>query len=344
MSLLQGIPPAFLALWPLSLAAGVDLYLTLFFLGVAPATSWWDQPMPGALGELHSPGVLIMVGGFYLLEVVAERWPLSALFWNAFHAIIRPVAGALLALLLLDGQPPEVVVPGAILAGAIASAAQAVRAGGSTLLWITGTSAPRPGLVSAGEDVGVLGLVALLLDHPAWAAAVAIVLILLGFPTAGSQMRAFAFASRLAWGRLWRTLGRARWTDPGDFPSWVRRALSGDVMAPGGGLRGSQAGGYRLPGAPRFTTGWVVVRGDDPAFVYRRSGGPGLVELGRLGASRVREGPLFRRVDLGREGPPARLYFGLDGPGSEALETEFLVDRDRAGAADEPFDRGNRLM
>jgi hypothetical protein len=325
VSVLQGVPPALLALFPLSLAAGVDLYLTLFFLGVAPATSWWDGPMPGALGELHSAGVLVMVGGFYVLELAAERWPLGALFWNALHAIIRPLAGALLALLLLDGQPLEILVPGAIVAGVIASGAEAARSGGSTLLWLTGASSPHPLLVSAAEDVAVLGLVALLLDHPGWATLVSIVLIAAVLPVAGSQIRAFIFAARLALGRLWRALGRARWSDPEDFPGWVRRALSDDVMAPGGGLRGSQAAGYRLPGAPRFATGWVVVRGDDPAFVYRARRRSGLVELGRLGASTVEEGPFFRRVDLGTDGRgSARLYFGLDGPGREALRSEFL--------------------
>ena len=90
---------------PLALAAGVDLYLTLLFIGAAPTMGLWEAPLPGALSDLDSPGVLIMVGTFYVLEFAAERFPPAALLWNAFHAIIRPVSGTLLALLILDGQP-----------------------------------------------------------------------------------------------------------------------------------------------------------------------------------------------------------------------------------------------
>ncbi len=325
MSVLQGFSPAVLALCPLSLAAGVDLYLTLFFLGVAPATSWWGDPMPGALGELHSTGVLVVVGGFYVLELIVERWPLGGLVWNALHAVIRPVAGALLALLLLQGQPAHVLIAGTIVAALLASLAQVVRSGGSTLLWLAGTSSPHPLLVSAAEDVGVLGLLSLVLDHPDWAALASIALIVASLPLAGSQIRAFLFAVRLAWGRAWQVLGSARWTDPEDFPRWVRRIVEDDATAPTGALRGSPAASFGLPGAPRFTTGWVVVRGDDPAFVYRAMRGRGLVELGRLAASAVEEDTLFRRVDLVHHGErPACVYFGLDGPGRKALRIEFL--------------------
>ena len=113
MSLLDGIPPELLVLPPLALAAGVDLYLTLLSSGPLPGPGWWDT-LPGALGDLGAPGVVLIVGSFYLLEFLAEAWPSAALFWNAFHAIIRPLAGALLALLLLDGQSASVVVPGAV--------------------------------------------------------------------------------------------------------------------------------------------------------------------------------------------------------------------------------------
>lgn len=325
MSVIQGLSPALLALLPLSLAAGVDLYLTLFFLGVAPATAWWGGPMPGALGELHSTGVLIMVGGFYLLELTAERWPLGALVWNACHAIIRPLAGALLALLLLEGQPTRILVPGVIVAALLASVAQVVRSGGSTLVWLSGASSPRSLLVSAAEDVGVLGLVSLTLDHPAWATVASIAVILSSLPFAGSQIRALTFATRLAWGRIWQALDRPRWRDPEEFPRWVQRALSGDVAAPGGGMRGSRGAGFRLPGGPRFATGWLVVRGDEPAFVFRGMRGPRLIEMGTLTASAVEEGSLFRRVGLDREGSrPTSVYLGFDGPGQEALKIEFL--------------------
>ena len=322
MNALQAIPPEFLVLPPLALAAGVDLYLTLLLLGAAPSTGWWGS-LPGALGDLHSTGVLVMAGSFYLMELAAEGWPSAALFWNAFHAIIRPLAGALLALLLLDGQPLTVVVPGAAVAGLMASAAHAARTGGGVLFWLDSAKHPNRVLVALLEDVAVLGLVVLLLDQPLWALAAAGVIVSASLRVAGSQVRAFAFAVRLVWARAWQTLGQPRWDDPESFPRWVRDALAGDVMAPGGGLRGCPAGGHRLPGAPRFATGWVVVRGDTPLFVYPRRGGLGSVDLGTLHADEVSESAFFRRVALSSGGGPANLYVGLDGPGIESLRAEF---------------------
>lgn len=322
VSPLPEVSVAFLALAPLALAAGVDLYLTLLFLGAAPALGWWDT-LPGALGDLNSTGVLIMVGAFYILEILAEIYPSTALFWNAFHAIIRPLAGALLALLLLDGHPLGTVIPGALLAGVLSSAAHATRTGGGVLFWLDSRRVPRRGLVTALEDAAVLGMVVLVLDRPLWGLGAAVAVALVAIRVVGSPVRAFAFAVGLVWARVWLTLGHPRWTDPEDFPAWVRDALEGDVMAPGGGLRGSPAAGHRLPGAPRFATGWVVVRGDTPLFVYRRWARTLRVALGALRARDVAESAFFRRVELGGAASP-NLYFRLDGPAPESLRAEFL--------------------
>ena len=235
---------------PLAIAAGIDLYLTLLFLGVMPTTTWWSEPLPGALGDLDSLAVMIMLGSFYLLEFAAERFPTPTLVWNAFHTVIRPVSVALLALLLLDGQAPLVIAFGAVIAGALASAAHSIRSGASILRWLGSSPAPHPLLTSLVEDVVVLGLVALVIDQPTWALAAGVLLAVGGSVGGVSRVRAFIFAVRLAAGRVFQTLGVRRWTNTEHFPRWVRTALEGDVMAPGGGLRGSPVGAQRLPGAP----------------------------------------------------------------------------------------------
>lgn len=329
MSSLPALPPELLALPPLALAAGVDLYLTLLFLGAAPTLGWWPT-LPGSLGDLDSLGVLLIVGGFYLFEFLAERWPSGALLWNAFHAIIRPLAGALLALLLLDGQPAHVQAAGAVIAGALAAGAHATRTGGGVLQWLDAAAHPNRLLVAILEDVSVLGMITLLLDAPEWALGLSVLVIAVASPLVGSQVRAFAFAVRLVWARAWGTLSQPRWEGPDDFPGWVRNALEGDVMAPGGGLRGSPAAGYRLPGAPRFSMGWVVVRGDTPLFVFpRRWRRVGRVDLGTLRAVDVSPNAFFRRMKLQDPSAPpgpasSSLYFGLNGPGEESLRAEFL--------------------
>ena len=324
---MDGLPPELIVLLPLAVAAGIDLYLTLLFLGAAPTTSWWSQPLPGALGDLDSPGVLIMVGTFYLLEVSAERYATSRLVWNAFHAIIRPVAGALLALLLLDGEPPWLAFGGAVVAGAVASFAHAVRSGGAIVRWLGSARSPHVLLVSMLEDTIVVGLAVLSIDLPWYALGVGVLLVGGAAATAGlAHARAFGFAVRLAVARVSQTLTQRRWMGPDEIPGWVRRALEDDPLAPGGGLRGSPAGAHRLPGAPRFATGWIVVRGGSPLFVYRRRKAPAAVDLGPLVADGVLETAFFRRVDLHTSsGAAARVFFGVNGPSEASLRAEFML-------------------
>jgi hypothetical protein len=120
---------------------------------------------------------------------------------------------------------------------------------------------------------------------------------------------------------------------PEEIPPWVRRALESDILAPGGGLRGSPAGAHRLPGAPRFTTGWIVIRGGSPLFVFPRNflpvragGAARWVDVGPLKGERVVEAGFFHRVDLRTEaGAPACVFFGVDGPSVESLRTEFVL-------------------
>ncbi len=326
------LPAELLILAPLALAAGVDLYLTLLLIGAAPTTPWWDPPLPGALGDLDSPGVLLMVGTFYILEFLAERRAPAGLLWNAFHAAIRPIAGALIALLLLDGAALPVMLSGAVLAGALTSLAHAVRSGGFVVRWLGSVTSPHVLLVSLLEDTIVIGLVVLALDAPRWALGVAGTLALVGLIRSPSHARAFAFAVRLAAARAFQTFTHRRWMGPEEIPLWVRRALEGGTLAPGGGLRGSPAAAHRLPGAPRFTAGWIVIRGGSPLFVFPGSIVPGrvggrarTVELGGLTGERVVERGFFRRIDLATaEGSSACVFVGLDGPSVESLNTEFL--------------------
>lgn len=320
------VGPELLVLPPLAVSAGIDLYMTLLFLGASPTIGLWDRPLPGALGDLDSPGVLLVVGTTYLLEFTAERYAPSTLVWNAFHAIIRPVSGALLALLLLDGQPLVIVVSGALVAGLLASLAHAVRSGGAVVRWLGAADAPHPLLVSLLEDTLVVGIVALALDLPAWSLAATGVLSLLVAPRAPSDIRAFAFAVRLAVGRVFQTLTRRRWLGPDELPEWVRGALDDDdVLAPGGALRGSPVGAHRLPGSPRFVTGWVLVRGGSPVLVFRRRRGTERLVLGRFATREVLERSFYRRVDLQTvDEDTGCVFFSLNGPSAASLRAEFL--------------------
>src|SRR5690606_29750819 len=153
------IPPELWLLLPLAVAAGIDLYLTLLLIGAAPTLPWWTDPLPGALGDLDAPAILMVLGIVYIAEFAAERRPSSALVWNGVHALIRPVSSALLAALLLHGQGPSVLFGGSLAAGLVSWWAHAVRSGGAILRWLDPEPDPSVLLVSMFEDVLVLALV-----------------------------------------------------------------------------------------------------------------------------------------------------------------------------------------
>lgn len=319
------LPPELWLLLPLALAAGIDLYLTLLVIGAAPTMPWWDHPLPGALSDLDASTILIVVGIVYILEFAAERRPTSALIWNAVHALIRPVSGALLAALLLHGQGPALVLGGALAGGWIASFSHAVRSGGAIVRWLDPAPDPNPLLVSTLEDTLVLGLVVASIEAPPVALGAALVLSLLAAPRALTSTRAFLFAIRFAASRVLQSFRQRTWRRADQLPPWVRATLADDIMAPGGGLRGARAAVLRMPGLPRFTTGWIVVRGDDPAFVYGR--GDRQVDLGSLRAVEVVEHDFFRSLELRDEADHAvRIIFFVNGPGPAALAAEFGLE------------------
>jgi len=318
------LAPEILILPPLAVAAGVDLYLTLLLIGAAPTLGLWPLPLPGALGELDSTSVLITVGIFYVLEFAAERFPPAALAWNAFHAIIRPVSGALLALLVLEGQPITVILSGAAAGAALASAAHGMRSGASVLRWLGAGVAPSILLVSLAEDVFVAGLVSLSLDIPSVAVGITALAALLLLREMSSLLRAFAFAVWLAVGHVFRPLRQRRWTGVDEMPPWLARALEDDdLFAPGGALRATRAAGWRLGGRRRFQVGWVVVRGGAPLFASRRYGSTVCVDLGTFGVQALMDEGLYRRIDLVTDGPAPFVLLGSDGPSTEALRAEF---------------------
>lgn len=278
-----------------------------------------------------------MLGSFYVLEFVAERWPATGLVWNAFHAVIRPLAGSLLALLLLEGRPAGVAAAGAVMAGLLASLAHVARTGRGVLRWLGAKPHPNALLVAILEDVLVLGAIVLLLDAPRWALVASTLLLLTSLPAGGSHVRAFAFAVRLAASRVWTGFGSSGWQAPGSFPNWLEGALEGHVEQTGTGLRGSPAGAHGLPGAPRFVTGWVVVGSDTGVFAYRKARRSVSVDLTRLRPGAVSRRSFFRGVTMGDPATPAHLYFGRDGPAPESLVSELL---DRAAGRNQDQDPG----
>ena len=326
LELVSPLPPLdqVAALLPLALAAGLDLPLTLLLLGSALSLGFQSAP-PGELSQLAIPHVLVMAGVLWIVEAWAERRPISALGWNLAQGIVRPMAGALLALLLVPDAALVWRVFAATIAALVALWAQAGRTGWRLLLDLAGARRPSRLLVSAAEDAGAIALVALLLDTAVAASALTLVTFALAMAWARPSVRAYRFGLQLVWGGTWGVLSPRRWSEPARFPSWVTRALSGDTVV-GGGLRGTRAGALAHPGLDVFHGGWVVVRGGTPLFLYRRGRATHTVDLGVGRAVQVVEHQIHNRVELeDGQGRTYALCFPWDGPRIEGLEAEFLV-------------------
>jgi hypothetical protein len=309
-------------LLPLSLAAGVDLYLTLLFLGLSARLGW--APPPGELSDLAVPAVLGMAALLYAVERWIESSALGAVFWNAAHTIIRPLAGALLAVMALSDVPDAARWAGAVAAFALTLAAHVTRSGWGLLLTLMPVPFRTRVLVTVAEDAAVLALLSLLLDAPPAAVALSALVMLAGLRWGFSASSAFSFSLRLLWDSARALLSHRRWRGPERFPGWIRRALDDPALASEGGLRGSPAGAVNLPGVGLFRRGWVVVRGGSPVFLYRWRSAAHAMDLASGRAVAVTSAPLHNRVDLGpTDGRALALYFSLDGPELEDLRSQF---------------------
>jgi Domain of unknown function (DUF4126) len=151
-------------------ASGLNLYATVFLLGLAGRLGWTDTP-----DQLQSNLVLGLAAAAYAVEFVADKIPYLDNAWDAVHTFIRPVGAAWLAGVLAGDATwthrPWVPVTSALLALSSHGAKATTRAAVNV--------SPEPFsniALSLTEDATVGAMVALALTHPALAAVVAIVL------------------------------------------------------------------------------------------------------------------------------------------------------------------------
>jgi hypothetical protein len=150
----------------LAALSGYSLYLTVFSTGLAIHFGWIHlAPQFESLSVLADPGILIVSGILFALEFLADKIPWVDSVWDAVHTVIRPVGGALLATRALGHASPMFEVIVALLGGAMSFASHSLKA--STRLVVNGSPEPFSNIaVSAGENVMVVGALALLWHYP----------------------------------------------------------------------------------------------------------------------------------------------------------------------------------
>jgi hypothetical protein len=165
----------------LATLSGYSLYLTVFATGLSIHLGWVHlAPQFASLLVLGDPIVLILSGILFLLEFLADKIPWVDSVWDAVHTVIRPLGGAFLAVRALGPTNPTFEVIVALLGGAMSFASHSLKA--STRLVVNSSPEPFSNVaVSAGENILVLGAIALLWHYPVIVFSVCVVLFALIF-------------------------------------------------------------------------------------------------------------------------------------------------------------------
>ncbi|MEU4113653.1 DUF4126 domain-containing protein [Kitasatospora sp. NPDC028055] len=172
------------------LASGINAYAVVLLLGLLGRFAGAES-VPHALERTD---VLVAAAVLFLLEAVADKIPYVDTVWDAVHTVIRPIAGAVVGVLIASADPGSLseVAAGAM-GGTTALVTHLVKA--SLRMAVNTTPEPFSNIaVSLTEDLSVAGLVTLAIFHPWAAASIAAVLLLVGLLLvwlAVSRIRAF---------------------------------------------------------------------------------------------------------------------------------------------------------
>jgi hypothetical protein len=175
----SAIPLAFTASW----ASGINPYLLVLLMGLIGRFSDWAVP-----AGLERTDVLIVFAVLAVIDTIADKVMLVDSAWDAINTAIRPIAGAVVAVLIAS---PSVDLPTAVIAAAGGTVALITHLAKATTRIAVNTS-PEPAsnvAVSVVEDVAVAGTVALAVINPWAAATVALVLLVAGVAIALAVLR-----------------------------------------------------------------------------------------------------------------------------------------------------------
>lgn len=198
---------------------GINLYLTLFLLGLSLRAGWLAVELFPGIHLLANPVVLTVVGLLYLLETVTDKVPMIDSFWDLLHSVIRPAGAVILALAVMGDAEPAYQVLAGIIAGVAGLSTHLAK----TTLRLRINASPEVHtniLTSLAEDALVAGLFALTVRHPfsgliACGALVGLILLLVPRLTASARASLF-----FMWRKL-RLPGGAHATGAVEIPARV---------------------------------------------------------------------------------------------------------------------------
>jgi hypothetical protein len=314
----------------LACLAGINLYLTVFVSGLAIHFHWITlAPAYQSLEALGDPVIITIAGILYFLGFFADKIPWIDSAWDAVHTVIRPIGGALLAIQVLGHSSPTFTVIVALLAGSTSLITHTAKA--ATRLATNTSPEPFSNIaLSFGEDVAVLGGLALIHYSPALALSIFALAIAAFLYFAPKVLRAM---KAKIWLALKKLNGPAELSVPVKLPLTLparfasvfsRQNVLGETIAWAAPCISGR--GRRIP-ANLF--GALVATNEEPRkilFVARKSGRP-FAQTIELDGSMVAHEPKFLSENLiispaAGKGPKYLFVF----PRSQASVVEHIVD------------------
>ena len=293
----------------LSVVSGVNLYLAVLAVGIAERFHWVTG-LPPELHILSHPLVLAAAGLLFLVEFFADKIPFVTVIWDTVHTVIRPLGGGLLALGAAGQLHPVAQVLALLAGGTIALGSHGTKMG----LRLLAHTTPEPtthSLLSVAEDIGVLGLLALVYSHPYIALPVLAGILLIIALLLPLVFRVVNFLLSSLGGRIRSWVRQA---GPQEAPRWVELALL--EVEPVAADWVGRAFARRVKGAPRLREGYLARLGNRWVFIHRGIFGTKaiLMEEGRREPVRLDAGLFWDSAVFLREGKVQ----------------EFLILKDRA--------------
>lgn len=141
-------------------AAGLNLYLVTFLLGLGGRLDWLEVP-----AVLQRTDVMIVTGILYAVEFVADKVPYLDNIWDAVHTVVRPLGAAAIGYVIAGDSSSVAAAVGAILSGSLALSAHSAKA--TTRATVNTSPEPFSNIfLSVAEDGLVAGLIALAIANP----------------------------------------------------------------------------------------------------------------------------------------------------------------------------------
>lgn len=273
----------------LATLAGINLYLTVFVVGLAIRMDWVTLAPPFQdLAVLGHPVIIGIAGFLYLVEFFADKIPWVDSAWDSVHTLIRPVGAAALAVAALGNLHPVFEIAAALLAGGLALTSHTAKAGTR----LAANSSPEPfsniGL-SLAEDGVVLGGLALIAWNPLLALLVVIVFTAAVAYILPRLIRGIRAKIWLAFEKLNAPAYADRPTEPATHlphahEKILRRSHSGNAPI----AWAAECLSARVPRVPSNVRGWLVgLEGepDEVFFVARLFSGGVLIEIATANAT-----------------------------------------------------------